>query len=155
MKDRTLRKIMVQTGAAFAGVSVALGAIGAHLFKNSINQQAFEIYQTALSYQFYHALAIIIVAALIRRMQTTYVRYIFRLFTYGTLLFSGSLYIVALRTLIQGKYADMLSLVGRITPIGGLLLIAGWVLLLLKGTNISSSNENSTPSINNEADKKD
>ena len=155
MRDHTLRKQMIQTGAALAGISVALGAVGAHLLKDFINEQALDTYQTAVRYQFYHAISILVVDSMVRRLDQKYTRTIFYLFTYGTIIFSGSLYILALRSLIFGNYADRFLLIGGITPLGGLLLISGWALLAVKGYIKSGYGEGTKRAIKNYSDDKE
>jgi len=155
MRYHTLRKTMIQTGAALAGISVALGAIGAHLLKDFINEQALETYQTAVRYQFYHAIAILVVSSMLRRLDPKFTRTIYRLFTYGTIIFSGSLYILALRSLIFGNFADTVIYIGGITPIGGILLISGWAFLAVKGYSKSGYGEGTKRAIKNYSDDKE
>ena len=110
---------------AFA--AVALGAFGAHSLKALISPERLEIYQTGVEYHFYHALAILIVALLIHYRKTSYISYAGWLFTAGIALFSGSLYLLAIRDW-AGFEASWL---GPITPIGGTLFIIGWLMVFL------------------------
>ena len=109
------RPILV-AGALLAGLGVALGAFGAHGLRATLAPQAFGWWQTAVDYQMWHALGLVALAAL-RGVRTGLPAL---LIGAGTLVFSGSLYAMAL-TGARG--------LGMITPLGGLLLIAGWALL--------------------------
>jgi uncharacterized membrane protein YgdD (TMEM256/DUF423 family) len=137
MTDHTLQKQMIQTGAALSGISVALGALGAHLLKDLIDEQAMDTFQTALRYQFYHAFAIVMVGAMLRKLNPKYSRMIFQFFIYGIIVFCGSLYVLALRKVLFGDYADSVIFIGGLTPIGGVLFILGWGVLAYKGYKFS------------------
>lgn len=103
-------------GAMLAGLGVALGAFGAHGLKSMLEPQALGWWQTAVQYQMWHALALLAMAAL-RDVRTGLPA---GLMGAGVLLFSGSLYAMALT---GARW------LGAVTPLGGLLLIAGWCLL--------------------------
>ncbi|WP_406564943.1 DUF423 domain-containing protein [Mangrovitalea sediminis] len=109
--------------AALLGLfAVLAGAFGAHALKGHLSAQWFDVYQTAVSYQMYHALAMLGVLALGSRVDPLWRRRSLALFGIGTVLFSGSLYLLVL--------AGWRPL-GVITPLGGLCLIAGWGCLVL------------------------
>lgn len=119
----SLQKKLIILGALLGGLSVALGAFGAHALKAILIEHGrAETYETAARYQFYHALTLLIMAALIDKLNTNKASWSTLLITSGTIVFSGSLYILAL----SGK-----TIWGAVTPIGGVLLIGGWLLLLL------------------------
>jgi uncharacterized membrane protein YgdD (TMEM256/DUF423 family) len=111
-------------GAASAVIAVAAGAFGAHALRARLDARGLEIWETAARYQMYHALALVLVALLIERAGAT--RRATALggagwaFVAGTLLFSGSLYTLALTGVTK---------LGAITPLGGVAFIAGWVVL--------------------------
>lgn len=107
-------------GAVNALLSVAAGAFGAHGLKDKVTPRHLEVFETGARYQMYHALALIAVAWLASRAPATGVNASGWCFLAGILLFSGSLYTITL-TGLNGF--------GRVTPIGGLLLIIGWALL--------------------------
>lgn len=102
--------------------AVALGAFGAHGLKNRLDAYSMGVYEKAVFYHFVHALGILLVAALTRAnaLTATSQTRVCLLLTIGILLFSGSLYALA----ISGVRA-----LGAITPLGGLAFIAGWLLL--------------------------
>lgn len=111
------------TGAILGALGVALGAFGAHALKPTLlANQSLETYELAVRYQFYHAFALLIIGLLMEKIESKTLVSSSRCMLVGVVLFSGSLYALAFKT---GKGIAFL------TPIGGLFLIAGWVLLLI------------------------
>lgn len=109
------------TGALLGGAAVALGAFGAHGLKTrGVTPDLLAVFETAARYHLVHALAIVAVAWAADRFPGACVTAAGWLFLGGILLFSGSLYALVL-TSVRG--------LGAITPLGGLALIAGWILL--------------------------
>lgn len=100
-------------------LAVALGAFGAHALKQRLSADMLAVYETAVQYHFYHTLALLAVAVLMvggaQGLKLSAV-----LFLVGTLIFSGSLYALAL---------SGVKILGAVTPIGGLCLLAGWACL--------------------------
>jgi uncharacterized membrane protein YgdD (TMEM256/DUF423 family) len=111
---------VVMTGAIFAGLAVALGAFAAHAMKAYYDADALRTFETGVRYQMFHALALLACGALQARGMATLVAS--RLFAAGIVLFSGSLYGLALT---EAKW------LGPVTPIGGVLFLAGWVALAI------------------------
>lgn len=103
-------------GALLAGLGVALGAFGAHALKASLPPQALGWWQTAVQYQMWHALGLLLVGALPQPRLGLAAA----LLGAGTILFSGSLYLMALT---GARW------LGAVTPLGGAAMIAGWALL--------------------------
>ncbi len=119
----SLQKKLIILGALLGGFSVALGAFGAHALKQILIERGrVETYELAVRYQFYHALTLLVMAALTDKLHANKASWSTLLIASGTIVFSGSLYILAL----SGK-----TIWGAVTPIGGVLLITGWLLLLL------------------------
>lgn len=107
--------------AALAGFTgVALGAFAAHGLKGQLGAQYLAVFQTGVHYQLIHALALFGVALLAERLPGRLLKAAGNLFAVGILLFSGSLYLLALSGI--GK-------LGMITPLGGLCFLAGWLCL--------------------------
>lgn len=108
-------------GALFAGLAVAAGAFGAHALRNRLEPRDLEIFETAARYQMYHGLALLAAAWLLDRgiAQAGLAAWGF---TLGTLVFSGSLYMMV--------FTGMRWL-GAITPIGGVAMLVGWVALMM------------------------
>jgi uncharacterized membrane protein YgdD (TMEM256/DUF423 family) len=112
-------------GGCFALLAVMAGAFGAHGLHGYISERGLEVYQTAVTYQMTHAIALILVAllsacGLSRRLLGLSAGF----YVAGVLLFSGSLYTLALTDI---------RWIGPITPVGGLCFIIGWGFLIAAG----------------------
>lgn len=116
-------------GSAVLLIAVALGAFGAHGLKARVGPEALAQWKTAVEYQFYHGLGLILLAALAGHLPVKRVKVIRILFLLGILLFSGSIYLLATREVfgMQG----LTPFIGPITPLGGLLFMAGWAVLFI------------------------
>jgi len=111
--------------AAFFGfTAVALGAFAAHGLKSRLVVEMLAVFQTGVQYQMFHALALLAVAVLAKQMSSATLLTAGVLFALGIVLFSGSLYLLAL-TGTRG--------LGMITPIGGLAFLGGWLCLAIAG----------------------
>jgi uncharacterized membrane protein YgdD (TMEM256/DUF423 family) len=124
-------KLLIVTGAAFCGIAVILGALGAHWLKGKVSEGLMTpdnllSFETGVKYQIYHGLALILIAILAITFPALNVKTAGYLFIIGTILFSGSIYFLATKG-ISGLNVRFL---GPITPIGGLLMISGWFVLL-------------------------
>ncbi len=114
---------LILTIAAISGLSaVILGAFGAHALKGIISPEMLETYKTGIQYHFYHTFALATVGILMNFTPSKALKWSAYLFMTGLVLFSGSLYIMA----ISGIKA-----LGVITPIGGTSWIAAWILLII------------------------
>lgn len=103
--------------------AVIFGAFGAHYLKAQISPERLAIYQTAIDYQFIHSLGILIISIFLIKYNTVYFKYAIYCFMVGIFCFSGSLYFLAIRELID---LNINFLLGPLTPIGGLFFILGW-----------------------------
>ncbi len=124
------------TGAIFGILAVILGAFGAHALKKVLDLQQLNTFETGVRYQMYHALFLLFLG-LIPGISDGKRKAIFYLVVVGVLLFSGSIYLLATNNLTAFNF----NVIGFVTPIGGLLLIIGWFLLLLAFLNKKSQNE--------------
>ena len=120
-------KLLQIFGVLFCGSAVVLGAFGAHLLSDMLSADALQSFEVGVRYQFFHGLALLFLSLSPdskKVMSRTAL-----LFVIGTLLFSSSIYLLSLSTM----YGDtgLPALLGPVTPIGGLLLILGWVNLLV------------------------
>ena len=113
-------RIFFGVGAVSAALAVALGAFAAHGLRARLSPEALQIFETGARYHMYHALALLAVAWAVPRWPGTAVSVAGWLFIAGTLLFSGSLYLLA----ITG-----VRMLGAITPVGGFAFILGWLAL--------------------------
>ncbi len=115
-------KVWLLSGAIFGFLSVALGAFGAHSLKNVLDAYGKSIYEKAVLYQMFHAIGLIGVGLLQQFFRETSFSLAGWGFIAGILLFSGSLYLLA----VTG-----LKWLGAITPIGGLSFLFGWGSLII------------------------
>ena len=120
-----MNKRIILTAAFFGAVAVLLGAFGAHGLKALIDGPALEIWQKGVDYQFYHTLALLYLSTF-ARYRNKLINIAYFCFTFGMILFSGSLYLLATRTLLNIEFT---ALLGPVTPIGGLLFVLGWIML--------------------------
>ena len=112
----------VSIGAIFSGLSVMLGAMGAHSLKNILTEKKLSAFQTATEYMGYHGLALILLGIICSQLDGDSAKPLKKvgiLFTTGILMFSGSIYILTF---------DGPRLFGPVTPIGGLCFMAGWFI---------------------------
>ena len=114
-------RIAATIGAVLGAAGVVLGAFGAHALRSRLEPRDLEIFETAVRYQMYHAFAMLAAAWLLSR-QAPGASSAAWAFLAGTVIFSGSLYLLV---------ATGHRWLGAVTPIGGVLLIAGWLLLAL------------------------
>jgi uncharacterized membrane protein YgdD (TMEM256/DUF423 family) len=125
-----MHKIFLQSGAILGFLGVALGAFGAHAFRAMLElSKRGDTFETAVKYQFYHALALVAIGILLQLPATSavsakYYSWAGYAFLFGVLIFSGSLYAICFTGITK---------FGAIAPIGGLLMLAGWALLLIGG----------------------
>ncbi len=114
-------RLAATLGALYGGVAVALGAFGAHALRSRLEPRDLEIFETGVRYQMYHAMALLAAAWLLDKGITQAGGAAWG-FTVGTLIFSGSLYVMV----FTGQ-----RWLGAVTPIGGVAFIVGWVFLML------------------------
>ena len=122
-----MKKILI-AGAILMALGVLLGAFGAHALKNSLTPEMLAVYKTAVEYQFYHSLGLLLIGLIGYHVQSKWLNWSGILLFVGIILFSGSLYALT----ITG-----IKVLGAITPIGGLAFVAGWICLamgILKNT---------------------
>jgi Uncharacterized small membrane protein len=117
-------------GALLGFLGVALGAFGAHALKQKLSLEMLTIFEVGVRYQMYHALAILFVALAMLLLKSPWLPYAGWSFVVGTIIFSGSLYILAL----SGVKAW-----GAVTPVGGLVLLLGWLFLAVGALSRSQS----------------
>ena len=119
------KKILV-TGAVAGCLSVMIGAFGAHGLKQLVDAVNVASFETGVRYQMYHAIVLLILGS-INFIDPDLKKRIFYFFLSGILLFSGSIYLLVLDQVLGMDFSS----IGFITPIGGLLLIIGWVFAII------------------------
>lgn len=115
-------RLFVGLGALSGLLSVAAGAFGAHALRATLSPEYLATFETAARYQMYHALALMVSGLAMARWPSALLSWAGWMFLVGTVLFSGSLYALAL----TGT-----RWLGAITPLGGAAFLAGWLALLL------------------------
>ena len=117
-------RLIIQLAALFGGLGVAIGAFGAHALRPMLEQAGrFDTFETAVRYQFYHALALLGIGVLwMVRPELTRLGTAGILWAAGIVIFSGSLYALCFTGITK---------LGAVAPIGGLLLLGGWLSLWL------------------------
>jgi len=120
-------KTLFIVGAASAFIAVVLGAFAAHLLKDKLPPDMFNVFEVAVRYQMYHAFALLI-AAFAANWIGNYATIAGWLFIAGIIIFSGSLYALS----CSGQ-----KWLGAVTPIGGLLFLAGWAFLFVGAISVT------------------
>lgn len=121
-----MNKSIVVTGALFIVLAIVLGAFGAHALKSVLSSEQLASFETGVRYQMYHGLALLMIGLSAERIPVK-AKLFTGLIVAGTILFSGSIYLLSLRPVIG---AD-LKFLGPVTPIGGVLLIVGWSVFIV------------------------
>jgi len=116
----------IKLGGIFILLGIVAGAFGAHFIENKFGERSSQIFETASRHQIYHGFGIIILGLLWSHASQKYLTRAKHFFIGGILCFSGSLYLLAIKSIV-GSFT---KIIGPITPIGGLLFIIGWILML-------------------------
>ncbi|MBE9035371.1 DUF423 domain-containing protein [aff. Roholtiella sp. LEGE 12411] len=124
-----MTQIFLSVAAVLGGLSVAAGAFASHALREKISARSLEIFETGARYQMYHALALLLVALLISRIESPPPTLIASgwLFIIGIAIFSGSLYVLSL---------SGIKSLGAIAPLGGAAFLAGWGALAFAAWNL-------------------
>jgi uncharacterized membrane protein YgdD (TMEM256/DUF423 family) len=120
--NASMDKTFLLLGALAAFLGVGLGAFGAHGLRGRLSPEMLAVFETGVRYHMYHALALIMTSMIMARMTGWLIGAAGWLFAAGIVLFSGSLYLLAL----TGT-----TMIGAVTPIGGLALLGGWACLAI------------------------
>tara|TARA_Y100000590_G_C15525822_1_gene941188 strand:- start:302 stop:670 length:369 start_codon:yes stop_codon:yes gene_type:complete len=116
-------KIGLIIGSLYCFLTVILGAFGAHALKDTLDEYEKSIFDKAVLYQMFHGVSILIVSIINNFFNEIDFSLVIWFFTFGVIIFSGSLYVLAIT---KAKW------LGMITPIGGFLFIFGWLALIIK-----------------------
>lgn len=119
-----MKQLVLTIGALYGMFAVILGAFGAHAFKKILPAEKLVSFETGVKYQIYHALLLVGIG-LFLQFQTTLEKSAAWCLMAGTLIFSGSIYLLS----FADHWGVNLKWLGPITPLGGLLMIVGWGLL--------------------------
>lgn len=119
--------------SAVSGIcAVALGALGAHQLKGMLSPEMMDAFKTGVYYQFFHTLAVMVIAVI--NDDSKWLKRSSSFFIAGTVLFSGSIYGLALSSLS----GNIWKWLGPLTPLGGLCFMAGWLFLIFYTFNKKS-----------------
>ncbi len=110
-------------GALLGCATIIIGAFGAHGLKNILDEYSKSIFEKAILYQMFHTIAILLLGIIEKIVPNTNLYIPGLLFLLGIIIFSGSLYVLAITSI---------KWMGAITPIGGLLFIVGWIIVFIK-----------------------
>ncbi len=130
------KKILI-TASILGLLAVVLGAFGAHALKELITVKSQQTFETGVRYQMYHAILLLFIGSTIHIQQKTK-KALYYLIVLGIILFSGSIYGLATNLLTTFDFKT----IGFITPIGGLLLILAWGVMIVNFLKIESKNDN-------------
>lgn len=122
-----MQKTGILLGLFFMLTAVMFGAFGAHGLKELVEPSSIVTFKTGVFYQFIHALSILILVIFMKIFSLEKLKQSIILFVLGIVFFSGSLYFLSIKSLIETD----ISFLGPITPIGGLFFIIGWALVFV------------------------
>lgn len=123
-----MHKPALTSGALFAALAVIIGAFGAHALKEKLGPELLPVFETGVKYQFYHSFALLATGLAFMAFPYKQLKLATIFFVIGIVLFSGSLYVLAL---MKANEQVGLGGVGILTPIGGMFFVLGWLMLLL------------------------
>lgn len=123
-----MTKSILSSAALLGALAVVLGAFGAHGLKQLVPAETVSTFETGVRYHFYHVFALLATGLIAVQFPSALLKRAAQCFWVGILLFSGSLYLL---TALKATETVGLSRLGLITPIGGVFLVLGWVLLFL------------------------
>ena len=123
-----MHRYLIRIGAILGALSVMFSAFSAHFLQPIMSSKDFYSFQTAINMEFFHSIGLMILGILGKRYPTPYINWSGIMFIVGIVLFSGSIFLL---TLAGSIFDTKISMLGLVTPVGGLALFAGWVMLLL------------------------
>lgn len=129
-----MKKLLV-IGSILGASAVILGAFGAHALKTILAESQLESYQTGVHYQIIHAIVIIIIGILYHLTKNRNFITAANLMFAGVMFFSFSIYLLSLRDFLG---MPQLSFLGPVTPIGGTLMIIGWIIILINAVKLKN-----------------
>jgi uncharacterized membrane protein YgdD (TMEM256/DUF423 family) len=129
-----MKKLLV-IGSILGASAVILGAFGAHALKTILTESQLESYQTGVHYQIIHAIVIIIIGILYHLTKNRNFITAANLMFAGAMFFSFSIYLLSLRDFLG---MPQLSFLGPVTPIGGILMIIGWIIILINAVKLKN-----------------
>jgi uncharacterized membrane protein YgdD (TMEM256/DUF423 family) len=123
-------KLLIISGVSGV-LAICLGALGAHSLKKILSPEQLSSFEIGSNYHIYHSIALLVLVALWGTLSKKYIKVISWLWGIGILLFSGSIYLLSTREILGIE--SWTSILGPITPLGGICFIAGWATLIFAG----------------------
>ncbi|HRG58162.1 MAG TPA: DUF423 domain-containing protein [Bacteroidia bacterium] len=127
-----MKSKLISTAAILGAISVILGALAAHQLKNVLTPTSLDAFDKGVRYQIYHSLLLLLIAFSYNKENERDIKPIAILIIVGVVLFSFSIYLLSTQSLSQINF----SILGPITPIGGICMILAWILLAIKAKRI-------------------
>jgi uncharacterized membrane protein YgdD (TMEM256/DUF423 family) len=127
-----IKNILIK-GAILGCIGVILGAFGAHALKAVLTPEQLASFNTGVRYQISHAIVLLFLFLLIEKYNSKQLKIASSLIFWGTILFSGSIYLLTLKNILA---LEFLKFAGPITPIGGALIISGWLFIIIGGVKL-------------------
>ena len=121
-----IQKLFLLSAGISGAIGVILGAIGSHWLKDRLNYWELNSFETGVRYQLFHTLALLALVVIMDKLNSPLLTWSGFAFIAGVLLFSGSIYLLSLKEIFHIYGSNLL---GPVTPVGGLLLIIGWILI--------------------------
>ena len=121
----------MQFAAISGAIAVILGALGAHALKGKLTPELLSSFETGVKYQMYHSILLALLFILLEKHHLPFLKKAGYCFIAGICMFSGSIYLLSTRSL---SGLENISFLGPVTPLGGLTLIAGWLLMFVAFT---------------------
>ncbi|QBR13067.1 DUF423 domain-containing protein [Sphingobacterium sp. CZ-2] len=121
-----MKELALISGALLGILSIVLGAFGAHALKKVLSEERLSSFEVGVRYQMYAALTLLIVGYNFK-FEESYENWAVYGLLFGCILFSGSIYLLS----FKDKWKANLRVLGPVTPLGGLLMIVGWVVILI------------------------
>lgn len=130
-----MNKTILITASILGITGIILGAFAAHGLKELISAESIQTFDTGVKYQMYHAIFLLVIGS-VNSVQMKFKKIIFYLTLIGIIFFSGSIYGLSTNSISSFDFKT----IGFITPIGGLLLIIAWVVLLVNFLKLKKDN---------------
>jgi uncharacterized membrane protein YgdD (TMEM256/DUF423 family) len=124
--------ILIKAGI-FGVIAVILGAFGAHALKEILSAEHLVSFQTGVRYQIIHSVVLLFLFLIVDKYKSKQMVIAAKLIFWGIILFSGSIYILTLKNILG---IEMLKFAGPVTPIGGALIILGWIFIIIGGIKL-------------------
>lgn len=130
-----MTKNILIKASILGGIGIILGAFGAHALKDTLTPEQLASFNTGVRYQISHAIVLLFLFLLIEKYDIKQFKIASSLIFWGTILFSGSIYLLTLKNILV---LEFLKFAGPITPIGGILIISGWLFIIIGGIKLKN-----------------